>query len=599
MCGLNGFTWKDTALAERMNAVTKYRGPDRTRAVSLSGVTFGFNRLAIIDLDERAMQPLADASGRYTLIFNGEIYNFKELKKELAGYPWKTEGDSEVILAAYAQWGSSAFSRFNGMFALALWDEQKKELVLARDSSGIKPLLYTQVNGQLVFSSDISALFEAGVPRIFNTQALGHYLRLKYAPAPMTMVQGVQQLLPGHMLVWREDKATLSRFANWQKTNAPTTYAEAKEMVRKEVSGAVTRQLVSDRPIGLYLSGGIDSSVILACASATHPAINTFSVGFDLTDGEEREKFNVDAVLAKKSAEHFGAMHHEYLLSSDDVLSLFPEMLSRMSSPIGNPTALAQLYLAKKTKEQATVVLTGEGGDELFGGYDRYRLALKAQQIARLTPGFIDALLPGSLRTLHARGLKRFAQLMYEKKSEFSQVIMSGVELANTSDLFAEYFTGGDIADELMHADEGGWLVGDALMRGDNMSMAASLEARVPFLDERVKALARALPRSYKVDTSRTKKVLKDAFTDVLPREILQQPKRGWFSPGAKWLRRSDFVAFADEMFAGAKEFEAVFNMQEIRALYAEHRGGGYHATILWSVLTLLAWAREHKLTLT
>jgi asparagine synthase (glutamine-hydrolysing) len=594
MCGINGFTWEDEALAQKMNIATKHRGPDGSRVAAREGVTFGFDRLAIIDLSERGMQPMNDASGRFTLVFNGEIYNYRELKNELVGYPWKSTSDTEVILAAYAAWGRESFARFNGMFALALWDREARELVLARDSAGVKPLYYYEHDGTLMFSSELPALLAAGVPRTLDTEALGHYLRLKYVPGPMTMIRGIRKLMPGGVLIFREGRASLSSFVPNVRVHAPASYEDAKTAVRATIEEAVRRQLVADVPVGLYLSGGIDSSVILACASAAHPRIDTFSVGFDLSLEEEREKFNADSLLAKRTASHFGATHHEYLLSSGDVLGLFSEMALHMSEPIGNPTALAQLYLARKTRAQATVVLTGDGGDEMFGGYERYRLALLAQHYGRFLPPL------AFFEKYRLRGVQRFSQLMFEKDKELSKIIAPGYAMPDTEALFRDSFRGGDIADELMRADESGkgWLVGEALLRADNMSMAASLEARVPFLDEKVRALAHVLPRPYKVTGSRAKKILKDAFADVLPRELLSQPKRGWFSPGAKWLRRNDVVRFADDVFSPgyAPDISDVFDIDGIRALWLEHRERqAYHSTVLWSLLVFFNWARQFR----
>ena len=600
MCAINGIAGNGTD-AEKfvgaMNSATVHRGPDGTRVLLLSGVVLGFNRLAIIDLNERSMQPMQTPDGRYTLIFNGEIYNFKELRGQLAdSYDFKTESDTEVILAAYARWGREAFAKLNGMFALAIFDREISELVLARDSSGIKPLYYHEREGTLAFSSELPALFEAGVPRKLDVESLGHYLRLKYVPGPHTMVEGIRKLLPGHVLVWKESRSRVEPFQASQQLSHDYkgNYANAVRTVRETVEGAIKRQLVADVPVGLYLSGGVDSSVILAAASKVHPAINTFSIGFDLSDHEQRDKFNADSVLARKTAAHFGATHHEFLLSSGDVLDAFPNMIRHMSEPVGNATALAQLYLAHRTREHATVVLTGDGGDELFGGYERYRLALLAKRYGRFVPGFIP------IRNLHQKGIDRFVQLMFEKDAEITRVLGRDFQLPDTSLLFAEGFSGGDIADELMVTDERTWLVDEALLRGDNMSMASSLEARVPFLDEEVKALAHMLPRAWKVNGGRTKRILKDAFAGVLPHELLHQPKRGWFSPGAKWLRRDDFVTFADDVFSGsyAPGVSKLFDMSGIRALWQEHREGrAYHYTLLWSLLVFFAWAREYTIT--
>ncbi|MBY0539733.1 asparagine synthase (glutamine-hydrolyzing) [Patescibacteria group bacterium] len=601
MCAINGIAGGkgkgDEALISRMNEVTKHRGPDGSRVFFDDTFALGFNRLAIIDLSENAMQPMTDASGRYTLVFNGEIYNYKELKQELAEYPFKTESDSEVILAAYSRWGDAAFSRLNGMFALAIYDGKEKKLLVARDSAGIKPLYYYFENGRLIFSSEIKALLESGIPRKLDTEAFGHYLRLMYVPAPLTMFAGVKKLLPGHTLAFSAGNVTVAPFrGRWPEGGHAKSFSEAMHLVRKSVEDAVTRQLVSDRPVGLYLSGGIDSSVLLASAVKTHPKINSYSIGFTLTEGEESEKFNADAVLAKKTAKHFGATHHEFILSSDDVLSLFTDVARHLDEPIGNATALSQLYLARMVKPTATVVLTGDGGDEMFGGYERYRMAHIAEMYGGLVPRFLAH---GKFEHIHLSGIERFQQLMFQKDGGIQRALAKGFTLPDTKSLFADEFKG-SIALDLMNADEKHWLIDEALMRSDKMSMAAGVEARVPFLDLEVRALARSLPREYLVTPFATKRVLKEAFKDVLPKELLSQPKRGWFSPGAKWLRHPNFIAHAERALTPeyAPGTSMLFDFGSIRKMWEEHREKrAYHYTLLYAILAFQEWAREYKMS--
>lgn len=602
MCGINGVSGREETLITRMNTATVHRGPDSSGTFFEDDISFGFNRLAIIDLSERGMQPMHDESNRYTIVFNGEIYNYQDLKKELSEYPFKSESDTEVILAAYSRWGMAAFSRLNGMFALALWDRKEKRLTLARDSVGVKPLYYYLDGTRLIFSSEIKAILEADIPRTLNQEAFGHYLRLLYVPAPLTMFKGVYKLLPGHTLTYTAGKVDLQPFRGmWPTAPRPESYEEAVRAVKHTVEEATARQLVSDRPVGVYLSGGIDSSVILAAASAVHPAINTFSIGFELGEGEEAEKFNADAVLAKKTATHFGSTHQNFQLSSDDVLGLFSETVRHLDEPIGNATALAQVYLARQVKPTATVVLTGDGGDELFGGYERYRLALLAEKYGSLIPGFITEAFEKFKHT-HLAGVDRFAQLMFQKDEELSRVVSRNFVLPDTRGLFAEHFSPmGNIADELLHTDETHWLLDEALVRADKTSMAGSLEARVPLLDLEVRALAHALPLQYKVTPFTTKRILKDAFKHVLPQEVLQAPKRGWFSPGAKWLRHENFVAYATTVLTPgyAPNVAPLFDFDSLRILWLEHREKrGYHYTVLFAVLVFLEWAREYKVSL-
>lgn len=589
MCAINGTTKKDPAVVERMNAETAHRGPDGTRVVKLSGVTFGFNRLAIIDLDPRALQPLTSASGRYTIIFNGELYNYRELKSELTGYPFVTEGDVEVVLAAYERWGSDCLKRFNGMFAFALWDEVERKLLLVRDPAGVKPLYYAVMDGDLYFSSEMRGLTAAGVSRVVDRLSVLHYLRFLYVPKDRTMFSAVRKLLPGTALMFSQGQVSIAQYENEYAVEAPHSYEDATKAVRAAVREAVERQLVSDRPVGVYLSGGIDSSVIVSCAAAVHPQINTYSVGFALEQDEDPNKFNADADLAIRTAEHFKTNHHDFRLSGSAAAEMFPGMIRALDAPIANATTVAQYFLAAETKPTATVVLSGEGGDELFGGYERYRLALLASWVPTLIAS----------KKIGLRGIDRYLQLMAVKDSVLGPLVID--ELPDARAVFADEFTAGvPIADALMRADERNWLVDEALLRADLMSMAHAVEQRVPLIDLKVCALAHALPRQYKVTPFSTKRVLKDAFSDVLPSAVLAQPKRGWFSPGAKWLRRPEFVALTEAVFAsGYTELSQLFNLSRVRELELAHRERrAYHYTELWALLVLLVWAREHNVTL-
>lgn len=584
MCAINGSTGSREEAVARMNAATHVRGPDGTRVWSNGKVTLGFNRLAIIDLSERAMQPMHHA-GRYSLVFNGEIYNFRELRAELSAYPFTSDGDAEVVLAAYVTWGKEAFNRLNGMFALALYDAEADELVLARDSAGIKPLYYAHAEGALWFSSEAPALFAVAGAKVHQA-ALAHYLRLLYVPGPLTLVDGVRRVMPGEVLSYAGGALTRTMI-NTPPPPRITSYQDAVVAVEKTVRTAVERQLVSDRPVGLFLSGGLDSSIVAVCAAAVHPSINTFSVRFGLRDAREDEKFNRDACVARSTARALGTTHHEFSLTDADAALHFTRAVERLHQPVGNATALAQLFLSEKTRDIATVVLTGDGGDELFGGYERYRLARRAEVLSRVVPQSIARLLPYPYNTLHARGVERYAQLMFQQSS-----LLMGALGESTEALFSQYMQG-DVVRDLMRADEHTWLVDEALLRTDAMSMAASIEARVPLLDREVVALAHALPQSYLVTATTTKRVLRDAFRAHVPEAVLSGPKRGWFSPGAKWLRSEAFAPVIEEVLGHPS---AWLNLPKLRSLLDEHRNGAYHYHEIWSALTVHAWMTAHRL---
>lgn len=587
MCAINGSSGSHEAVVARMNARTGYRGPDGTAVWTNGKVTLGFNRLAIIDLSERSMQPM-HRKGSYSLVFNGEIYNFKELKKELSGFQFESDGDAEVIIAAYEKWGTEAFSRLNGMFALALYDHEQNALILARDPVGVKPLYYAVHEQELWFSSDATALLEV-VPRKLNHEAFALYLQLLYTPGPLTFIQDVRRVLPGEILTFSNGALSHSAIAE-QRRQTDGGFKDAVEAVRSTVTSAIERQLVSDRPVGLFLSGGVDSSIVASVASRAHPKINTYSVRFALENANENEKFNSDADRARESAKEFGTTHHEFEVSADDAAEHFEEMIERMHQPVANATALAQLYLSKKTKETATVVLTGDGGDELFGGYERYRMALLAEHLSRIVPERVATHLPHPWSALHLRGVRRYLQLMEQK--------VRVTTAADSSKFFSEHFRNGDGVRALMYADERTWLVDEALVRTDAMTMAASVEARVPLLDLEVRALAHSLPRKFLVTPWKTKRVLREAFSDILPRAVTGGPKRGWYSPGSKWLRTPAFLARSEHYFTNPAYAELV-DTKELKRLHTEHlEKKAYHFPLLWAVLTALAWVEQHKLTL-
>ncbi|TSC64205.1 MAG: asparagine synthase (glutamine-hydrolysing), partial [Parcubacteria group bacterium Gr01-1014_106] len=542
MCGINGFNLRDEALVKLMNERTRHRGPDGTGVFVENGISLGHNRLAIIDLSDAASQPMADQSGRFVIVFNGEIYNYRELKQELeASYQFRTASDTEVILAAYARWGGKCVTRFNGIFAFALWDKETRELILARDHMGVKPLYYYWDGKRFIFSSEIKAILEHDVPRALNREALQHYLRVLYVPAPLTMFAGITKLPPAHTARLKTGKFSVERYWEIPSVSVRTEeWTDTLTEARDVIGAAVRRQLVSDRPLGVYLSGGIDSSIVLAEMATAHKKIDTFSVGFDLTEAEQREKFNADFDLARLTARHFGANHHEVLLASDDVAENFEQMVWHLDEPISNPTNLAMQKIAKFARESVTVVLSGDGGDELFGGYERYRLSCLAtsyQRIPLIVRGWPNFISP--FRDLNTpRGIERFMRFLFQKDDVVSRVLAADFFDRDRSMQFFErrFFSAKrDISpeEELMRVDQQSWLVDEALERADKMSMAHAIEQRVPLLDKEVVEFAAGIPTNCKVTPFRTKILLKDAYRGHIPDILLRQPKRGWFAPGA------------------------------------------------------------------
>lgn len=608
MCGISGFNWQDRELIETMSMQMAHRGPDAVGYFCEEGISLGHNRLAIIDLSPEANQPMVDSAERFVIVFNGEIFNFQDLKQELGAHVFKTKSDTEVILAGYQKWGKDVVNKLNGQFALAIWDKQTKELFLARDEMGVKPLYYYFDGRRCIFASEIKAILAHEVPRKLNIEAFNHYLRVNYVPAPMTMISGISKLLPGHTATLKEGKFSVQKYRNFIRTIAPVSFAHASEVLRVKTLRAVERQLVADVPVGVYLSGGIDSSVMLFAMKQFQKQIKTFSVGFELPSPIDTKKFNHDFELAKKTAEFFSVEHHPLIMTGDDVVNLFHEATVQNDSPVSNPTSIAMMYLAKEARKEVTVALTGNGGDELFGGYERYRLTLLSLWYQKIPSPFRAILnLYPRLKKLDAGlGIDLYARFMFEKDAKISRVVAKSFFLddINTKAWFDEmYFSHaqGDEVLQFMDADRSSWLADQALELGDRMSMRSSLEERVPFLDKDLIQFAETLPRNFLVTLSQTKKLLKHAFRNDLPSFLFNQPKRGWMAPGAKWLRHPKVKSLAKEILS--QEYYAdtkdLFDFVSLQKMLDDHiEGREYNLTLLWSVLTFQAWAKQYSITL-
>ncbi len=608
MCSINGFTWQDDALVRKMNAITAHRGPDGTGVFASAGVTLGHNRLSILDLSPAGLQPMKSAGGRFVISFNGEIYNYRELKRELTSYPFKSGSDTEVILAAYEKWGDGAWERLHGMFALALWDEKERIVRLVRDPVGIKPLYYHANGARLIFASEIKAiLLHENIQRRIDPSALDCYLRVNYVPAPLTMFAGIKKLLPGKLLRFESGKITIS---DYTARNASALSLEPREVLARElrerVRESVKAQLISDRPVGLYLSGGIDSSAVLEGMAAARGRVETFSVGFNLRESEQQEKFNADFLLARRTAKHFGAAHHEVLVSPQEIVPLFEEAMYHLDEPISNATVIPMQKLSRFAKKRVAVVLGGDGGDELFGGYERYRLSLLSSWYRRVPAPLRKGsglLFPVLSKLDTAPGIERFAQFHFAKEQVLSPLLSrEAYHNGAAQRFFTEHFFGSvetPFETQFMSADRASWLVDESLMRSDKLSMAGGLEARVPLLHLPLIHFADTIPLRHKVSLSRTKIILKEAFRGHIPDELLTQPKRGWFSPGAKWLRYSHVAKFAREVLSPnyAEATRALFNWDEVRARLEGHLKGEYHLTELWAILTLQVWARKFNVS--
>lgn len=622
MCAINGIVdtrgrsteerVADTAAVQKMLKVTEHRGPDGHGQWQDTFATLGSNRLAVLDLSAGASMPMLSQSGRYVIVYNGEVYNFKELRKELASYQCTTDGDTEVILAAYERWGSDAFAKLRGMFAIALWDMQEHTLVLARDHSGIKPLYYrTEHDGaRITFSSEIKGLLTANtVPRTISREALESYLKLRYVPEPITMIEGVLKLPPGTFAVIKAGSMALSTFAKVPLQplviGSPRDIAKQVEVL---VDRAVASELVSDRPVGLFLSGGLDSTIVLDAATKAAGTVQTFSLRFDVSKNEQSDKFNADADLAVQTAKHYGAKHTEVLLTEEEFVRLLPEAMYYLDQPIANATAIAQLFLAKEARKHIVVALAGDGGDELFGGYPRYRLS-RFMDIYRIVPRPLRALLnavSSSFKKLDTPpGIERVVRFMFEKEATLKQAIYPEFISDLPADTFERHYLTGrgehDFTQLFMDADRRSWLVDEALARTDTMTMAASLEARVPLLQFDIVEYASRIPSTMRAGLFTNKKILRAAFAKRLPKHVLNAKKRGFFSPTAKWMRRPAMLALVRETLSAGYHpgTDALLNFPAVQKMLEDHVSGRTYAmNTLWTLVTLRLWAKQYDASL-
>jgi asparagine synthase (glutamine-hydrolysing) len=568
MCGISLVVGAPAASAggavERMIQALAHRGPDARDVLQGPACVFGHTRLSVIDLDTGA-QPMRDESGRYAIVFNGEIYNYRSLRCELMkeGVRFRTEADTEVVLAAYLRWGVAALNRFRGMFAFAVWDGVERTLFLARDLFGEKPLYLAELPGGLVAASEIKALVRSGlVPADLNLEAVDAYLAFGYVPPAMAIYRGIRPLPPGHLAWWRDGRLTIERY--WAPAFVPRDrpLGAAVEELQTLLARAVERQMVSDVPLGAFLSGGLDSSTIVALMHR-HSAgpVKTFSVGF----GEEINELPYAAVVAKE----YGTEHHEVDLGTPPVADLLERMASVYDEPFADSSSIPTYLLAGFARQHVKVVLSGDGGDELFGGYGWYPLLALSERLRGTLLEWVvlrtaSRLLRERVALLHRRsvavGLAARWPEMWSRALN-NQVYLSsrhraslwaragdgmGLPRAVANGAPADSVTG---LNRAFHFDLTTYLPGDILVKVDRASMAHGLEVRVPFLDRDLAEFALSLPPSFKADTTRTKILLRHACEPYWPEAVRRRGKHGFGAPYRRWLRRPDVRELTGHVF--------------------------------------------------
>lgn len=618
MCGIAGILNLDSSriapadVLDRMLQTIRHRGPDDDGHLIDGELAMGMRRLSIIDLAD-GKQPIFDESRRYAVVFNGEIYNYRELRQQLIsrGHTLTTHSDTEVIVHLYEEFGAECLEHLRGMFALAVWDNQSRELFIARDRLGIKPLYYAERFGTLLFGSEIKALLQhPEMSASVDRRALSDYLSLKYVPAPRTLFAGVQSLLPGHYLIVRDGRIETKQYWNvsFQKPATPRSDAECLEELEALLRESVRLRLRSDVPFGAFLSGGVDSSIIVALmADELNEPVKTFSVGFAGSEG------NDELPYAKIVAQRFGCEHRTLAISSKDFLEHAERVLWHLDQPIADQATVATHMVAGLARQHVKMVLTGEGGDELFAGYARY----EGEQFSPWTrnwPRFIGrgvrnvaSLLPGMRRgkiAINALTIRdeatRFANWFPMFSDDAKAALLdewSAEESSGARHVFDRYLRQCDATeplDRMLHCDTKAWLVDYLLLRGDKLTMANSLEARVPLLDHKLVEFAAQLPTNMKLRGRTRKFLLKKLGSKLLPDSIIHRKKQGFPIPIARWLRDEARPLVHDALSYESLNRRGLFNPAVVHSLIDRHQSHyADHATEIWGLVSIEMWFRQ------
>lgn len=621
MCGIVGkyvFNFKktiDASLISRMCSQMIHRGPDDEGLYVKDSIGLGMRRLSIIDLPG-GRQPIFNEDKTIVIVYNGEAYNFQSLRKSLEkkGHRFYTQTDTEALVHAYEEYGVDFVKKIRGMFAFALWDGCKKRLILARDRMGQKPLYYIEKNGTLWFSSEVkSMLVDPAVERHLDLQSLDYYLTFNYVPAPRTMFEEIKKLPPASMLICENGRTRIKEY--WKLDNCVTNSMdedECAERLHELLSESVKMRLVSDVPLGAFLSGGIDSSIIVSLMAAhSNDPVKTFSIGF------AEDEFN-ELSHARLVSEIFSTDHHEYIVNSD-LKDLIPKLVWFFTEPVGDSSAVPTYYVSKMTRQSVTVALSGDGGDELFAGYGKYPIlhgilsknslnALFRSVITKLflrsDLGYIPA--HTMLSRLQRSLAYRFSQpkdrdfiwishfdnslkhLLY--LPEIRNIINKGQTRAYY-DFRTEQSPNQDVLSQILYMDLKSYLPDDLLIKVDIASMANSLEVRSPFLDHKFVEFALSIPNDFKLRNGQAKYILKKAFSKFLPEEILGRKKMGFSIPIDKWFRY-DLRDFAYELLLrNNKEIDQFFNKKFIASILSSHISGKKNnGNLLWLLVNFIIW---------
>ncbi len=613
MCGISGYFSRSVdhdlsnELKESLNSIL-YRGPDANNTWIDKNAGLAHARLSIIDLSDKGKQPMHSEDANFHIVFNGEIYNFKELKNELIskGYSFISNSDTEVILQGYRYWGTGVFSKLNGMFSLGIYDQDKEVLILARDRFGIKPLYYFLDEDNCYFASEMASLLCFPIRRKLDHQALSNYFQFSYIPKNKSIIEGVGQLDQGCFLKVSKKEKELHKYYRISTTSIDISYDEAIQGISQGLEKSVERRLLADVPVATFLSGGVDSSIITLLASERKPGLKSFSAGFS-----EYPYFD-ESVQAKEWGQHLSIDHSILDLKQDDLLSSIDELLAGLSEPFADTSAIAYYLLSKHVSGQSKVVLSGDGADELFGGYRKHKAEYLTRKYASLS-GIVSKMnyLTGSAvgnRNSRLGNLKRQLKKWVESSAlsneERYTLWASMASERELSSLLVNNRGGNhiqidklDSLNEMLKMDMEVVLAGDMLTKVDRTSMLNSLEVRVPFLDHELVDFVFSLPSEWKLKKGKRKALLRDAFRGRIPKQILNRSKKGFEVPLNDWLQ-GPLKDKVDKVLN--KEIimdQGIINYEKVNSLISQSRSSnpGNSPYLIWSLLVFQNWVNRYN----
>ena len=619
MCGLSGFidlagSTRDAGeVLRRMNRRLAHRGPDAEGYFQQGPAYLGHRRLSVIDI-AASMQPMSTADKRHTIVFNGEVYNYRALRQQLeaSGRIFRTTGDTEVTLQAVAHWHDAALTHLQGMFAFAAWDAETQTLFAARDHVGVKPFHYFWDGKLFAFASELKALLEhPGITKEIDLDALGLYLECQYIPAPLTIYKHIRKLPAGHALHLAQGEVKTWQYWNVDYRNKPAwDEAESLSRLEGELRRSVESMLVADVPLGTFLSGGVDSSVVAAMMTdITGKPIDTFNLGFQHSD-KSADTSQSEHEQASTVARHIGSRHHALMVAPDDVLDAFDNWVDVFDEPFGDQAALPTMLLSKLTRQHVTVTLTGEGADELFSGYANYAKRVKEERITgvlgheysplRASVAHMPAMWQKD-RMVKAMGLplsQRYATIpnLFDRATHpalFSDALLSHqkTHIADYAAVFFDQCNSSSYLEKIMNVDMRLWLPDDLLTKVDRATMAYSLEARVPYLDHKFIEFVAQLNPAYKQNGKTTKYLLKKLAEKYLPHDIIYRPKQGFVMPLTQWLDGALKPRMEHALSAEGLGKRGLFRDGALQRVLRQHRAGhGNHAGRLWALTVLELW---------